>query len=96
MIHPGLDLVELMVAQGAVERTEFRGLDLNSVSLSQHVFDANLEKCATHAIEVRIYSENPADGFRPCSGVLQQVNLPEHDWLRVDHWVRRSHRCVIC
>ncbi|KAH0835743.1 allophanate hydrolase subunit 2-domain-containing protein [Lanmaoa asiatica] len=86
-IHPGLDLVELMIAQGVAERTAIRGLDLNSPTLSQGLFDANLDKGAMHAIEVRIYSENPGDGFRPCSGVLQQADLPEQDWLRVDHWI---------
>lgn len=87
MIHPGLDLVELMIAQGVAERTAIRGLDLDCSTLSQGAFDTNLAKGATHAIEVRIYSENPADGFRPCAGVLQQVDLPEQVWLRVDHWV---------
>lgn len=93
-IHPGLDLVELMIAQGVAERTGTRGLDLNSPTLSQSVFDANLDNGATHAIEVRIYSENPANGFRPCSGVLQQVDIPEQDWLRVDHWVRLSSSII--
>lgn len=79
-----------MIAQGVAERTATRGLDLDNLTLSQSVFDANLDKNATHAIEVRIYSENPADVFRPCAGVLQQVELPEQDWLRVDHWVRLS------
>ncbi|KAF8550790.1 AHS2-domain-containing protein [Imleria badia] len=75
VIHPGLDLVELMIAQGVAERTALRGLNLDIPTLSQGIFDA------------QIYSENPADGFRPCAGVLQQVDLLEQDWLRVDHWI---------
>ncbi|KAF9233046.1 allophanate hydrolase subunit 2-domain-containing protein [Melanogaster broomeanus] len=86
-IHPGLDLVELMIAQGVTQRTAKLGLDLNSPRLSQGVFDANLDQGSVHAIEARIYSENPADGFRPCAGVLQRVDIPEEDWLRVDHWI---------
>ena len=77
-----------MIAQGVAERTVLRGLNLDSPTLSQSIFDSNLSKSATHAIEARIYSENPADAFRPCAGVLQQVYLPEQEWLRVDHWVR--------
>ena len=86
-IHPGLDLVELMIAQGVAECTAIRGLDLNSSTLSQGLFDKNLDKGATYAIEARIYSENPAENFKPCAGVLQQVCLPKEAWLRVDHWV---------
>ncbi|KAF7427799.1 hypothetical protein PC9H_007015 [Pleurotus ostreatus] len=43
-----------------------------------------------HAIEVRVYAENPAEGFRPCPGVLQLVDIPdrkEEGWLRVDSWI---------
>ncbi|KAG9312717.1 putative urea carboxylase [Chiua virens] len=87
VIHPGLDLIELMIAQGVAERTTNRGLNLDSSTLSQGIFDANLNKCAMHVIEARIYSENPAGGFKPCSGVLQHVDLPEEAWLRVDHWI---------
>ncbi len=42
---------------------------------------------ARHAIEVRLYCENPASEFKPCPGVLQQVNFPGAEWLRVDSWV---------
>ena len=79
-----------MIAQGVAERTALRGLNLDSPTLSQNIFNANLDKGTTHAVEVRVYSENPAEGFRPCAGVLQQVDFPEQDWLRVDHWVRIS------
>ncbi|KDQ27267.1 hypothetical protein PLEOSDRAFT_1042673 [Pleurotus ostreatus PC15] len=43
-----------------------------------------------HAIEVRVYAENPAEGFRPCPGLLQLVHIPdrkEEGWLRVDSWI---------
>ncbi|KAF8837172.1 hypothetical protein BDN67DRAFT_973345 [Paxillus ammoniavirescens] len=86
-IHPGLDLVELMIAQAVAQCTTKHGLDLNGPALSQDVFDANLDQSSLHAIEARVYSENPADGFRPCPGVLQKVDVPEEEWLRVDHWI---------
>jgi urea carboxylase len=37
------------------------------------------------AIQGRIYAEDPARGFRPCSGLLTEVRLP--DSLRVDSWI---------
>lgn len=42
-----------------------------------------------HAIEARIYSETPFDSFKPCSGILQLVNLEcgHPSWLRVESWV---------
>ncbi|KAF9220649.1 hypothetical protein BS17DRAFT_714001 [Gyrodon lividus] len=86
-IHPGVDLVELMIAQAVTQRTSNFGLDLNSPVLSQGVFNANLDQGSLHAIEARVYSENPADGFKPCPGVLQRVDIPVEEWLRVDHWI---------
>jgi urea carboxylase len=40
-----------------------------------------------HAIQARIYAEDPARGFRPSSGLLTQVKLPAAEALRVDTWV---------
>jgi urea carboxylase len=37
------------------------------------------------AIEARLYAEDPARAFRPASGVLSEVRLP--DTLRVDTWI---------
>ncbi|CAK5281441.1 unnamed protein product [Mycena citricolor] len=58
-VHPGLDLVQMM-----------------------------LQNRFGHAIEVRLYAENPTESFRPCPGVLQQVVWPRYPWLRVDTWVQ--------
>jgi urea carboxylase len=38
-----------------------------------------------HAVQARIYAEDPARGFRPCSGLMTEVSFPED--LRVDGWI---------
>ncbi len=38
-----------------------------------------------HAVQARIYAEDPARGFRPCSGLLTEVRFPQD--LRVDGWI---------
>ncbi len=40
------------------------------------------------AIEVRVYAEDPAKGFQPCSGTLTNVVFPEG--VRCDGWVERG------
>jgi urea carboxylase len=37
------------------------------------------------AVQARLYAEDPARGFRPCSGLLSRVLLPSD--LRVDGWI---------
>ncbi|WP_230466065.1 urea carboxylase [[Actinomadura] parvosata] len=39
-----------------------------------------------HAVEARVYAEDPAAGFRPSAGVLTRVELPSGDGIRVDGW----------
>jgi urea carboxylase len=38
-----------------------------------------------HAVEARIYAEDPAQGFRPSAGLLTDVRFP--DGVRVDTWI---------
>lgn len=37
-----------------------------------------------HALECRVYAEDP-DTLRPCPGTIEQVQFPQHEWLRIDH-----------
>jgi urea carboxylase len=45
-----------------------------------------------HAIQARVYAENPAKQFQPSSGLLTQVDWPnthvtEQAQVRIDHWI---------
>lgn len=44
-------------------------------------------KPSGHAIQVRLYAEDPQQDFQPCAGLLSHVSFPENDCLRVDTWV---------
>jgi urea carboxylase len=39
-----------------------------------------------HAIQARVYAEDPNQNFRPCAGLLTEVVFPE--WTRCDGWVQ--------
>jgi urea carboxylase len=41
-----------------------------------------------HAIQVRVYAEDPFKNFQPSSGLLTQVEFPQLDGLRIDHWIK--------
>jgi urea carboxylase len=66
----GIDLVEWMIRVAANEPP-----DLSSYRHAPR----------GHAVQVRLYAEDPAHNFRPSSGLLSQVQLPEG--VRVDHWI---------
>src|SRR5258705_86442 len=68
----GVDLVEWMVRQAAGE------LDLSG-------FEA---RPRGHAIQVRLYAEDPGRNFQPCSGLLTEVAFPAA--ARVETWVERG------
>jgi urea carboxylase len=67
----GLDLVEWMIRIAAGE----------PLPLQQHQIQLR-----GHAVQVRLYAEDPAANFRPSSGVLTFVALPSD--VRVDTWIR--------
>lgn len=71
-----IDLVEWMVRLAAGEMTPFS--EIKSSLRPQG-----------HAIQARIYAENPARDFQPSTGTLNVVCWPEADGqnLRVDHWI---------
>ena len=73
----GIDLVEWMIRQGS---------DTTAINLA----DVSLEPRG-HAIECRIYAEDPLKNFKPTTGVLSQVILPkDKDGCHVDTWVYRG------
>jgi urea carboxylase len=65
----GIDLVEWMVRQAAGEDP----------------IPVTLPKPKGHAIEARLYAEQPHAGFRPSAGRLTDVFLPKG--IRVDGWI---------
>src|SRR5690606_1599368 len=71
----GVDLVEWMLRQAAGELGDIKAL--RNKLLPQG-----------HAIQVRVYAEDPALNFQPCAGLLSKVSFPETNKnLRIDHWI---------
>jgi urea carboxylase len=68
----GVDLVEWMIRLAAGEAVPLE----------------HLPEPRGHAIEVRVYAEDPARGFKPSPGVLTEVLFPEG--VRVDSFVERG------
>ena len=40
-----------------------------------------------HAIQARVYAEDPHKQFQPCAGLLSHVRFPNTAGLRIDHWI---------
>jgi len=40
-----------------------------------------------HAIQVRLYAEDPNKNFQPCAGLLSTIQWPDGEHLRIDHWL---------
>ena len=59
----GLDLVELQLRIAAGEKLNLTQSKINK---------------SGHAIEARIYAENPATGFLPSTGEIQKIAIPEN------------------
>ncbi|MER2492311.1 urea carboxylase [Catenovulum sediminis] len=72
-----VDLVEWMLKVAYSESILSSPLDLSEL--------AGL-KPQGHAIQARIYAENPAKNFQPSAGLLTQVEWPQQE-ARIDHWI---------
>lgn len=84
--NPGLDIVELMIRQGVAQHdSDAGGLPPGELDQARYMVAPNQKPL--HAIEARIYCENPAAQFKPSPGVLQFVELMKAEWLRVESWV---------
>jgi len=70
----GVDLVEWMVMQANSPLT-------NLVSLK------NALSPRGHAIQSRVYAEDPYRNFQPCAGPLTHVAFPTGEGVRIDHWI---------
>ncbi len=74
MVH-GIDLVEQQLRLAA-------GLDV-----SEPLSNA---RCRGHAIEARVYAEDPQRGFMPQPGTVEELVLPRGDGIRVDCGIERG------
>lgn len=41
-----------------------------------------------HAIQVRVYAEDPLHEFRPSPGLISTIEFPDRAGVRVDHWLQ--------
>jgi propionyl-CoA carboxylase alpha chain/3-methylcrotonyl-CoA carboxylase alpha subunit/acetyl-CoA/propionyl-CoA carboxylase biotin carboxyl carrier protein len=73
----GLDLIELQVRIASGERLAFSQEDV---------------PLKGHAIEARLYAEDPDCDFQPSTGRILSLRLPEGQGIRVDHAIERGMR----
>lgn len=83
----------LQVEHSVTELTT--GVDLVAlqiyVALNQKLPMSQQEICRRgHAIECRIYAENPANNFMPSVGTVQYLQIPRGPFVRVDHDLRHG------
>src|SRR6056297_3147557 len=76
----GLDLVEWQLRVAAGE----------ALPLSQDRIT-----CSGHAMEARIYAEDPDKGFLPGSGDITTLRFPEQSWARIDTGVEAGDRVSV-
>lgn len=80
--HPVTELVtglDLVAWQLAVAEGEPLPMQQDQITLSGH------------AVEVRLYAEDPADGFLPQTGVVHHWSVPARSGVRVDHGIARGN-----
>ena len=71
----GVDLVEMQLR---LAEGDTRLPDQSSIQLNGH------------AIEVRVYAEDPATNYLPSSGPVRQMNLPEVEGIRLDQAIEEG------
>ncbi|OQU98351.1 Biotin carboxylase domain-containing protein [Cladophialophora immunda] len=76
-----IDLVELMLLQAEEELRGRGGLSAGAMS------SFSREGPKGHAIEVRVYAENPAKNYQPAPGLFQNVHFPTGQGIRTDTWI---------
>lgn len=87
----GIDLVYFMLLQADYEISK-SGIDISILKNNIKYNDQNVEIPNGHAIEVRVYAENPIRDFAPSPGILHYVEFPDNSKTseyitRVDHWI---------
>lgn len=82
----GVDLVALMLQQADCEKGGETGLSSE--------FLHSLQKAGPSgaAIEARVYAEVPFRNYAPSPGLLQAVQWPEEEGVRVDTWAKTGQR----
>ena len=75
----GLDLVEWQVR----------------VAQGEALFEQSSVKCTGHAVEARLYAEDPANDYLPSTGTLVAWHVDGHQHLRVDSGVRQGSQIGI-
>jgi urea carboxylase len=70
----GVDLVAWMIQQAAGESID---LQTQRSKLSPQ----------GHAVQVRLYAEDPYRDFQPSPGLLTEVRFPDDQDVRIDHWI---------
>lgn len=81
-----VDLVSLMLRQADYEKSGAIGIPTDYLK--------SIQKDGPNgaAIEVRVYAEVPYRNFAPSPGLLQAVEWPKGEGIRVDTWVRTGQR----
>lgn len=83
----GVDLVYLMLLQSDYEAAN-TGIPFDVLkNQSSSTVQESILNPNGHAIEVRIYAENPIKDFAPSPGILHQVDFPSKENIRIDHWI---------
>jgi acetyl/propionyl-CoA carboxylase alpha subunit len=82
----GVDLVALMLRQADEEKAGRHGLPTAELLAMQK------DGPDGAALEVRVYAEHPHRDFAPSPGLMQCVQWPEREGVRVDTWVKTGQR----